>query len=146
MDDHLYTLRVLPDGGCTAVYRGPHREALVGGPLPGGADDDLCGRRCCTRTTARAGRRRCDSSRTASRSSWSTGSIGVDGVERTMLDRLRPRREPDGTLYFDGVTRDVTERRRLEDELRRSMADMEAPTASSTPHIAPPSCRPGRTT
>jgi two-component system, cell cycle response regulator len=51
--------------------------------------------------------------------------VGVDGVVRTMLDRLRPRREPDGTLYFDGVTRDVTERRRLEDDLRRSMADME---------------------
>ena len=42
-----------------------------------------------------------------------------------MLDRLRPRREPDGTLYFDGVTRDITERRRLEDDLRRSVADME---------------------
>ena len=43
MDDHLYTLRVMPDGGSTAVYRGPHREALVGGPLPGGADDAALG-------------------------------------------------------------------------------------------------------
>ena len=40
------------------------------------------------------------------------------------LEQLRPRRDADGTLYYDGVTRDITERRRLEDELLRSMADM----------------------
>jgi diguanylate cyclase (GGDEF)-like protein len=124
MDDHLYTLRVLPDGGCTAVYRGPHREALVGGALPGGAADDLLWASL-LHPDDRAG--------------WETALhrlregepleleyrvVGVDGVERIMFDRLRPRREPDGTLYFDGVTRDVTERRRLEDDLRRSVADM----------------------
>jgi diguanylate cyclase (GGDEF)-like protein len=124
MDDHLYTLRVLPDGGCTAVYRGPHREALVGGSLPGGAEDDELWAsllhpddRARWETTLRE---------------LSAGEpveleyrvVGIDGVERIMLDRLRPRREPDGTLYYDGITRDVTERRRLEDELRRSMADM----------------------
>src|SRR4051812_27375115 len=124
MDDHLYTLLVRPDGRCTAVYRGPHREALIGGPLPGGADDDL--------TWAAL-------LHPDDRARWETALrrlpdgepieleyrvLGLDGVERIMFDRLRPRRDPDGTLYFDGVTRDVTERRRLEDELRRSMADM----------------------
>ena len=40
MDGHLYTLRVAPDGGYRTVYRGPNRQALAGGPLPGGAEDD----------------------------------------------------------------------------------------------------------
>jgi diguanylate cyclase (GGDEF)-like protein len=124
MDDHLYTLRVLPDGGCTAAYRGPHREALVGGPLPGGADDDLLWASLLhpdDRARWEMALRRLPNGEPIE---LEYRVVGVDDVERIMLDRLRPRREPDGTLYFDGVTRDITERRRLEDELRRSMADM----------------------
>ena len=124
MDDHLYTLRVLPDGGCTAAYRGPHREALVGGPLPGGADDDRLWASLLhpdDRARWEMALRRLPNGEPIE---LEYRVVGVDGVERIMLDRLRPRREPDGTLYFDGVTRDITERRRLEDELRRSMADM----------------------
>jgi diguanylate cyclase (GGDEF)-like protein/putative nucleotidyltransferase with HDIG domain len=51
-----------------------------------------------------------------------------------LLDRLRPRREVDGTLYYDGATRDITERRRLEDELRlaRSAAERRARTDELT--------------
>ena len=52
--------------------------------------------------------------------------VGLDGRERIVLDHLRPRRELDGTLFYDGVTRDITERRRLEDDLRRSMAELES--------------------
>ena len=124
MDDHLYTLRVLPDGSSVPVYRGPHREALVGGPLPGGEDDD---------------RLWASLLHPEDRERWEAtvrrlpGGLpvdleyrvaGLDGVERIMLDRLRPRREPDG-IYFDGVTRDISERRRLEDELRHSMGEMQ---------------------
>src|SRR5262249_20665907 len=50
---------------------------------------------------------------------------GLDGVVRVLLDRLRPRRAPDGTLFFDGLIRDVTERRRLEEDLRRTHAAVE---------------------
>ena len=124
MDDHLYTLRVLPDGGCTAVYRGPHREALVGGPLPGGADDDLLWASLLHPDDRARWEAALQQLPDGDPIELEYRVIGVDGVERTMFDRLRPRREPDGTLYFDGVTRDVTERRRLEDDLRRSMADM----------------------
>ena len=34
LDDHLYTLEVLPGGAVRDVYRGPNRDALTGGPLP----------------------------------------------------------------------------------------------------------------
>ena len=59
---------------------------------------------------------------------------GLDGAERIVLDRLRPRRSADGTLFYDGATRDVTERRRLEDELRlaRGAAELRARTDELT--------------
>src|SRR5262249_1796972 len=41
MDAPLFTLRIDADGGHRAVYRGPNREALVGGSLPAGDDDDV---------------------------------------------------------------------------------------------------------
>jgi diguanylate cyclase (GGDEF)-like protein len=125
MDDHLYTLRVLPDGGSVAVYRGPHRDALAGGPLPAGAEGDAMWATLLhpeDRERWEAAMRRLSDGEPIE---LEYRVAGVDGVERILLDRLRPRREADGTLYFDGITRDVTERRRLEDELRRSVADME---------------------
>jgi diguanylate cyclase (GGDEF)-like protein len=125
MDDHLYTLQVLPDGSCSPVYRGPHREALIGGPLPGtDEDDDLWASLLHPDDRPRwaeALRRLSDGKPVE----MEYRVTGVDGVERILLDRLRPRRERDGSLYFDGVTRDISERRRLEDELRRTVADMQ---------------------
>jgi diguanylate cyclase (GGDEF)-like protein len=119
MDDHLYTLRVTPDGGSVPVYRGPHREALVGGALPGGDEDD----RVWSSLLHPDDRARWE----ATLERLPDGEpveieyrvTGLDGVDRTLLDRLRPRRDADGTLYFDGVTRDITARRTLEDELAR---------------------------
>jgi diguanylate cyclase (GGDEF)-like protein len=118
MDDHLFTLRVEPDGGFQIVYRGPHREALAGGPLPDGSDGDRVFESLV---------------HTDDRERWHSAIatlvharpieleyrlVGLDGVERIVQIRLRPRREADGTLFYDGAIRDITERRRLEDELR----------------------------
>jgi diguanylate cyclase (GGDEF)-like protein len=125
MDDHLYTLEVDPAGGSRAVYRGPNRAALAGGSLPAGA----AGERIWESLLHPDDRER----RHAALARLRDGQpveleyrvIGLDGRERIVLDRLRPRRESDGTLFYEGVTRDITERRRLEDELRRSMAELE---------------------
>ena len=120
MDDHLYTLRVERDGSYRTVYRGPHRETLAGGPLKGGVADDRLWESLL---------------HPEDREHWWAAIarlvdglpieleyrvIGLDGKERVVLDRVRPRREADGTLFYDGATRDVSERRRLEDELRRT--------------------------
>ena len=124
MDDHLYTLRVMPDG----AHASPSTAARTARRWSA----DRC--RAVPTTTAvgvaaASGRPRAlgggaAPAREGEPIELEYRVVGVDGVERIMLDRLRPRREPDGTLYFDGVTRDITERRRLEDELRRSVADM----------------------
>jgi diguanylate cyclase (GGDEF)-like protein/putative nucleotidyltransferase with HDIG domain len=120
MDDHLYTLRVDRDGSYHTVYRGPHREALAGGPIQGGARDD----RLWESLLHPDDRERW----------WAAVArlpdglpieleyrvIGLDGVERIVLDRARPRREAGGMLFYDCATRDISERRRLEDELRRT--------------------------
>jgi diguanylate cyclase (GGDEF)-like protein/putative nucleotidyltransferase with HDIG domain len=126
MDAHLYTLRVEPDGSRRTVYRGPNREVLIGGRLPDGPGRD--GRfDALVHPDDRA-------RRGAALEQLGSGApidleyrvIGLDGRERIVADRLRARRDPDGTLWYDGVMRDITERRRLEDELLRTLADMRA--------------------
>ncbi len=51
--------------------------------------------------------------------------VGADGVTRWVHDRAVARPRPDGTFEVSGIVSDVTERRRLEDELRASMAEMQ---------------------
>ncbi|HEY1478829.1 MAG TPA: diguanylate cyclase [Gaiellales bacterium] len=125
MDAHLYTLRVDDDGAHVAVYRGPNRGSLAGGLLPDGLEGD----RCFETLVHPEDRRR----RVAALPLLAAARpidleyrvVGLDGRERIVADRLRARRDPDGTLYYDGVMRDITERRRLEDELLRTLEEMQ---------------------
>ena len=125
MDAHLYTLRVDGNGAHVAVYRGPNRETLAGGELPEGEDGD----RRFEALVHPEDRLR----RAAVLTRLATGLpfdleyrvIGLDGRERIVADRLRARRDPDGHLYYDGVLRDITERRNLEDELLRTLSEMQ---------------------
>ncbi|HEY4099156.1 MAG TPA: PAS domain-containing protein [Baekduia sp.] len=55
MDDHLYTLEVDPRGGHRTVYRGPHRERLIGGRSPAATRTTASGSPCCTPRTASGG-------------------------------------------------------------------------------------------
>jgi diguanylate cyclase (GGDEF)-like protein/putative nucleotidyltransferase with HDIG domain len=133
MDDHLYTLRV-SDRGYTTVYRGPHRDALAGGPLPSGAAGDRLWESLVHPDDLELWRSAVARLVRAEPIELEYRLVGLDGEERVLLDRLRPRREADGTLYYDGATRDITERRTLEDELRlaRSAAERRARTDELT--------------
>jgi diguanylate cyclase (GGDEF)-like protein/PAS domain S-box-containing protein len=115
MDGHLFTLRVGPQG-FEPVYRGPNQEALLGGPVPADVEWEAF--------VHPEDRERwsgmVESFQLGRAIEFEYRLCGLDGIVRTVHDRLRPRREPDGTLLYDGISRDVTERRRLEDELRRS--------------------------
>ncbi|HTE59267.1 MAG TPA: PAS domain-containing protein, partial [Solirubrobacteraceae bacterium] len=120
MDDHLSTLEVRPDGSARAVYRGPNRAALAGGPVDERTWESLVHPDDRERWWAAF-----DRLPDGEPIELEYRVIGLDGVERIVLERLRPRREPDGNLFYDGVTRDITERRRLEDALRRARAAAE---------------------
>jgi PAS domain S-box-containing protein len=100
MDDHLYTLEVRPDGTAQAVYRGPNREALAGGPV----DDELWAALVHPddRERWRSAMARLPQ---AAPIELEYRVIGVDAAERIVLDQLRPRREADGTLFYDCVAR-----------------------------------------
>jgi diguanylate cyclase (GGDEF)-like protein/PAS domain S-box-containing protein len=115
MDGHLFTLRIGPEG-FVPVYRGPNQDALIGGPLP----EDVTWESFVHPEDRARWQRVVDSFPLGAPIEFEYRLCGVDGRIRTVHDRLRPRRDADGTLYYDGVSRDVTERRRLEDELRRS--------------------------
>jgi diguanylate cyclase (GGDEF)-like protein len=134
MDGHLYTLQVDADGIYRTVYRGPNREALLGGPLAGGVEDD----RVWDSLVHPDDRVRWESALArlpdGKPIELEYRVIGLDGRERTVLDSVRPRRDAHGTLFYDGVTRDVTERQRLEDELHRahSVAELRARTDELT--------------
>jgi diguanylate cyclase (GGDEF)-like protein len=133
MDDHLYTLRVEPDGGYQTVYRGPHRDALAGGRVAAGAEGDRVWESLVHPDDRALWRSAVARLAHAQPIELEYRLVGLDGVERIVLDRLRPRREADGTLYYDGATRDITERRRLEDELR--LARREAETRARTDEL-----------
>ena len=120
MDDHLYTLEVQPDGRAPAIYRGPNREALAGGAVDDRAWESLVHPGDRERWWAAL-----DRLPDGEPIELEYRVIGLDGAERIVLDHLRPRRGPDGALFYDGVTRDITERRRLEDQLRRARAEAE---------------------
>ena len=132
MDAHLYTLRIDADGGHRAIYRGPNREALVGGRSPALDDDDDVASALVHAGRPRAAARGLRGP--ARRAQPVELEYRVQRPRRPRahrLDQLRPRRDADGTLLFDGVGRDITERRRLEDELRRSMAELERARAEA---------------
>jgi diguanylate cyclase (GGDEF)-like protein len=125
MDGHLYTLQVDRDNGYQTVYRGPNREALFGGPLTGSTEEDDRVWESLVhpddRNRWRATVRQMPEGKPLE---LEYRVIGLDGRERTVLDTVRPRRE-DGRLFYDGVTRDVTERQRLQSELFRAHGEAE---------------------
>ena len=120
MDAHLFTL----GADNRDVYRGPNREALIGGALDPALDEYEAYEALVHPEDRARWRSGVDATRLGETIDLEYRVCGLDGRERIISEQLRPRRDADGTLFFDGVSRDITARRRLEDDLLRSMADM----------------------
>jgi diguanylate cyclase (GGDEF)-like protein len=121
--EHVYVAAVEPDDSLREVFQGPGADRLLGGAEPDAEmenweaavhpDDrpmyDGFNERLVRGERADAHYR----------------LRGADGITRWVHDRAATRARPDGTLEISGIVSDVTERRRLEDALRQTVAEME---------------------
>ena len=119
---HVYLALALPDGQVEELFQGPGGDRLLGGaePDPGMINwdaavhpDDRPAYDAFNRALGQG-----EDSEVTYR------LIGADGITRWVYDRAACRPRQDGTFEVSGIVSDVTERRRLEDELRRSMREM----------------------
>jgi diguanylate cyclase (GGDEF)-like protein len=119
---HVYLALALPDGQVEELFQGPGGDRLLGGAEPDPEminwdaavhPDDRPAYDAFNRALGRG-----DDSEVTYR------LIGADGITRWVYDRAACRPRPDGTFEVSGIVSDVTERRRLEDDLRRSMREM----------------------
>ena len=121
---HVYLALALPDGSAPGAVPGPRRRppARRRGARP--RDGELGRGRAPRRSAPRT---------TPSTEALGRGEdadvtyrlIGADGITRWVHDRGACRPRPDGTFEVSGIVSDVTERRRLEDDLQRSMREMQ---------------------
>ncbi len=121
---HVYLALAYPDGTLEELFQGPGGERLLGGAEP---DPDMVN----WDNAVHADDRDAYDALNAGLSRGRDGEveyrlIGADGVTRWVHDRAVCRLRPDGMFEVSGIVSDVTDRRRLEDELRRSMCEMQA--------------------
>src|SRR5436305_1803932 len=119
---HVYLALAHPDGRLEELFQGPGGDRLLGGaePDPGMVNWDNA-----VHPDDRAAYDAFNDALAKGQDSEVTYRlIGADGITRWVSDRAACRRRPDGTFEVSGIVSDVTERRRLEDELQRSMSDM----------------------
>ncbi|GAA3160212.1 hypothetical protein GCM10010466_58840 [Planomonospora alba] len=121
IDDYVWTVEIASDGTVRPVFTSPDSTAVFGGPIPPGTDglalmaerihpDDLPAFIAFHEAVASGG-----PARTECR------VLGLDGVTRWVWIRALPRREGD-RLFVDGISTDVTERHRMEEERERLLA------------------------
>ena len=121
---HVYLAQALPGGELEELFQGPGGDRLLGGAEP---DPDMVNWDAAVHPDDR-------SAYDAFNLALSRGEdaevtyrlIGADGITRWVHDRAVCRPRPDGTFEVSGIVSDVTERRRLEDDLKRSMREMKA--------------------
>ncbi|GAT64519.1 multi-sensor hybrid histidine kinase [Planomonospora sphaerica] len=122
VDDYVWTLEILPGGAFHAVYTSPDAGGVFGGRPAEGADvlesalprvhpEDRVAVDAYLRTLASG-----EAAETVFR------FRGLDDVTRWLWCRGRPRRE-DGRLFVDGISSDVTEHYRLEEERERLLEE-----------------------
>jgi diguanylate cyclase (GGDEF)-like protein/PAS domain S-box-containing protein len=122
--EHVYVATALPDATLQELFQGPGADRLLGGAEPDAAMENWDGavhpddREAYDAYLERLVR--------GERTDAQYRLRGADGITRWVHDRAATRRRPEGTLEISGIVSDVTDRRRLEDELRQSVAEMES--------------------
>jgi diguanylate cyclase (GGDEF)-like protein len=120
---HVYLALAFPDGHIEELFQGPGGDRLLGGAQP---DPEMVNWDAAVHPEDRPAYDAFNKAMGRGEDSEVTYRlIGADGITRWVHDRAVCRRRPDGTFEVSGIVSDVTERRRLEDELRRSMRQME---------------------
>ena len=120
---HVYLALALPDGTLEELFQGPGGDRLLGGAEP---DPDMVN----WDTAVHPDDRRDYDAFNQALCRGEDGDvmyrlIGADGITRWVHDRAACRKRPDGAFEVSGIVSDVTERRRLEDDLKRSMREMQ---------------------
>ena len=119
---HVYLALALPDGQLQELFQGPGGDRLLGGAEP---DPEMTNWDAAVHADDRPAYDAFNRALGRGEDSEVTYRlIGADGITRWVHDRGACRPRPDGTFEVSGIVSDVTERRRLEDELRRSMREM----------------------
>jgi diguanylate cyclase (GGDEF)-like protein/PAS domain S-box-containing protein len=114
---HVYELEVTHEGGYRCrLWVGDAVERLVGDIPPGMTAEDAW--EACVHPDDRAGydesfRRQCHGEAT----DVEYRMLGFDGVERWLWERCLPHQDEAGRLLVDGIVTDVTERRRIQEQL-----------------------------
>jgi diguanylate cyclase (GGDEF)-like protein len=120
---HVYMALAHPDGRLEELFQGPGGDRLLGGAEP---DPDMVNWDAAVHPDDRPAYEAFNAALGRGEDSEVTYRlIGADGITRWVHDRAACRLRPDGSFEVSGICSDVTERRRLEDELHRSMRDME---------------------
>lgn len=121
--EHVYVAAAESDGTLRELFQGPGADRLLGGAEPDAAMENWDAaihpedRPAYDEFNARLVR--------GERSEVQYRLRGADGVTRWVHDRAATRARPDGTHEISGIVSDVTDRRRLEDELRQTVTEME---------------------
>ncbi|MDX6591661.1 MAG: hypothetical protein QOJ13_857 [Gaiellales bacterium] len=122
---HIYELEVQPDGGYRCrVWIGQAVESLTGG-IPAGMDAEDAWE-ACIHADDRAAydaafERQCHGETTK----LEYRMTGFDGVTRWVWERAIPRIDAEGNVLVDGVIADITERRRVEEQLAEARDRLE---------------------
>jgi diguanylate cyclase (GGDEF)-like protein len=114
--ESVYTLEVLPDGELVPRFRSESFTTLTGGVATDAPNDAWTERVHPDDRHLMEG--------LLERDSWSIEYrlLGLDGVERWILDRARRHVTPDGRVFIEGIAADNTERRHAEQSRDEAVA------------------------
>jgi diguanylate cyclase (GGDEF)-like protein/PAS domain S-box-containing protein len=122
--EHVYRAIAHPDGRIEELFQGPGADRLLGGADPDGAMKNW---NAAIHPDDRPAMDAFDAALAEGRDADVEYRLrGFDGVTRWVHDRAVTRRREDGVIEVSGIVSDVTERRRMQDELREAHRAAEA--------------------